>query len=303
MRRYELLLALALSLLVLPFLLSPFWVFIAVEMLVFSLYAMSFNLLLGYGGMLAFGHVTFFGLGAYALAILMKKGGLPMPAALTAAPVVAALAACAIAYFCIRLTGIYFGMLTFAFQMLTYTVVFKSYGFTGGDDGISGLRAPGVLGHPRGYYYFTAVLVAVAIGAIYRIVHSPFGYTLRAIRANPTRTQCVGVNVALHRWLTFVIAAFFAGLAGALFALANGSVFPGWLNWTASAVPIVMTVLGGLHTFVGPIVGAVVYVLLETLITGYTEYWAIIMGVVIVVLVLVLPNGLTSLVRPLGGGR
>lgn len=295
------LLPLAVVGLALPWLISPFWVFVAVEMLVFGLYALSFNLLLGYGGMLAFGHAAFFGLGAYAVALLMKKAGVAMPLALAAAPLVAALAACVIAYFCVRLTGIYFGMLTFTFQMLIYTVAFKSYAFTGGDDGISGLRAPGVLGDPRGYYYFTVVVVALAVAGVHRLVHSPFGVTLRAIRANAVRTQYVGVNVTLHRWLTFVVAAGFAGLAGGLFALASGSVFPGWLAWTASAVPIIMAILGGLHTFGGPMVGAVVYVLLETVITGYTEYWAIVMGTIIVTLVVALPTGLTSLWLP--GGR
>jgi len=211
-------------------------------------------------------------------------------------------AAAAIGYFCVRLTGIYFAMLTFAFQMLLYTVFLKSYGLTGGDDGITGFRAPGLLAHPRGYYAFAALVVAGAILFLYRVVTSPFGYALRALRANPTRTAYVGVDVRRHRWVAFVLAGAFAGLAGALLAVANGSVFPGWLNWTQSAVPVVMTVLGGIRRFGGPVVGAVVYVALETLVTGYTEYWPILMGAVIVVLVLLLPDGLTSL-APRRGAR
>lgn len=294
-RRDAALVLVALAVLGAPYAVSKFWVFVAVEVFVFALYALSLNLLLGYGGMLSFGHPAFFGIGAYGVALLMKKAGVAMPVAFALAPVVAAMAAGLIGYFCVRLTGIYFAMLTFAFQMLAYTVVFKSYAFTGGDDGITGLRAAGLLADPRAYYYFTAVLVAIAMFLLYRIVNSPFGYALRALRANPTRTQCVGVNVLFHRWLAFVLSGFFAGVAGALFALANGSVFPGWLNWTASAVPIIMTVLGGIHTFIGPVVGAAVYILLETIITGYTEYWPIIMGVIILMLVIALPNGLTSL--------
>lgn len=295
MTSYPALAAVTIAILGVPYVVSEFWLFMAVEIFAFALYALSLNLLLGYGGMLSFGHPAFFGIGAYGMALLMKKAGVSMPVAFAMAPVVAAVAAGLIGYFCVRRTGIYFAMLTFAFQMLTYTVVLKSRGLTGGDDGITDLRAPGVLGHPRGYYYFAAVLVSVAIFLIYRIVNSPFGYAARALRTNPTRTDYLGINVLFHRWLLFVLGGFFAGIAGALFALATGSVFPGWLNWTASAAPIVMTVLGGIRTFIGPVVGALVYVSLETIVTGYTEYWPIIMGAIILILVIALPNGLTSL--------
>jgi branched-chain amino acid transport system permease protein len=126
-------------------------------------------------------------------------------------------------------------------------------------------------------------------------VSSPFGYTLRALRANPRRVQYIGVDVRTHQLATFIATGAFAGLAGALFALSNGNVFPGWLNWTASATPIVMAVLGGVHTFLGPAVGAAVYVVLEVLISGRTEYWPLAMGVVILLLVLAMPSGLAGL--------
>lgn len=280
-----------------PLLVSDFWIFVFIEMLVFGLYAASFNLLFGYGGMLAFGHAVFFGIGAYATAILMRKLGFgALPAALFS-PLVAAIAGAVIGYFCIRLSGIYLGMLTFAFQMLVYTAVLKSYDFTGGDDGLSGFNNSGLAANPLAFYYIALVVVAAALFALWRLVRSPFGLALRAQRGNPRRSMALGVNVRLHRWLTFVIASLFAGLAGSLFALANHSVFPGWMNWTASATPIVMTILGGMHSFAGPIIGSIIYVLLQTWLTGLTEYWALFLGVAILLLVTLLPNGVMGLMR------
>ena len=286
---------LAIALAALGLLLPHFWLFVAVEVVVFALYAVSFNVLLGYGGMLSFGHAAFFGVGAYALALLVTKGALAVPLALGLAPLAAALVAAGIGYLSVRLTGIYFAMLTFAFQMLLYTVALKASWLTGGDDGITGLRASGLLAGPRPWYFAAVALVALALWCLHGVVASPFGYVLRALRANPVRTQSLGVNVRAHQWATFVLTGAFAGLAGALFALSTGSVFPAWLNWTASATPIVMAVLGGIRAFAGPVVGAAVYVLLETVVTGYTEYWPLVMGTIIVALVVLLPDGLMSL--------
>ena len=140
-------------------------------------------------------------------------------------------------------------------------------------------------------------MVASALYVLHRLVSSPFGITLRALRANPLRVRYVGVNVRAHQLATFVASGAFAGLAGALFALSTGSVFPGWLNWTASATPIVMAVLGGVHAYLGPALGAAVYVVLEVLISGRTEYWPLAMGVIIVALVLLMPEGLTGFTR------
>jgi branched-chain amino acid transport system permease protein len=280
-----------------PFAVSDFWVFIFIEMLVFGLYAVSFNLLLGYGGMLAFGYAVFFGIGAYACAILIKRFGFDALSATLLAPLVTAVAGAIIGYFCVGLTGTYLGMLTFAFQMLVYTVVLKSYDFTGGDDGLSGLKISGFAAAPRGFYYVTLAVVALSLVVLWRLVHSPFGLALRAQRGNAPRSLALGINVSLHRWATFVIAAFFAGLAGALFALANHSVFPGWLNWTASATPIMMTILGGMHSFIGPVVGSIIYVLMQSWLTGQTEYWALFLGIAIILLVMLLPNGVMGLWR------
>jgi branched-chain amino acid transport system permease protein len=291
----------ALALLALPFALSEFWTFIAIEVLAFALYAVSFNVLLGYGGMLSFGHAAFFGAGGYAAALLMKKAGLSAALAFALVPFAALAAAAALAaligFFSVRRSGIYFAMLTFAFQMLLYTIALKATGITGGDDGLTGLKPPGALARAFYYYYFALALVATALYVLYRLVSSPFGITLRALRANPRRVQYVGVNVRAHQLAAFVASGAFAGLAGALFALSSGNVFPGWLNWTASATPIVMAVLGGVHRFLGPALGAAVFVVLEVLISGRTEYWPLAMGAIIVALVLAMPEGLTGFTR------
>lgn len=278
-----------------PVVVPAFWVFIIMQVMVFALYAVSFNLLLGYGGMLAFGHAAFFGVGAYAFAILLKKLDMSPMIAMALAPFIAMAAGGIVAFFCIRLTGIYFGMLTLAFQMVIYTIIFKSYDMTGGDDGISGLTIPGALGTPHGLYELTLVIVAVSLFLSWRLVHSPFGIALRAQAHNERKSLAIGVNVAFHKWIAFAVAAFFAGVAGDLFAVANESVFPDWLDWTASAVPIVMAILGGTNRFTGPIVGAVVYVVLQTILRGVTEYWALVMGAAIIALVLFLPDGILGL--------
>jgi len=285
----------------LPFALSEFWIFIAIEVLAFALYAVSFNVLLGYGGMLSFGHAAFFGVGGYAAAILIKKAGLPAAIAFALVPfaalAVSAALALLIGFFSVQRSGIYFAMLTFAFQMLLYTIALKATPITGGDDGMTGLKPPGALAQPFYYYYFALALVVPALFLLHRLVSSPFGFTLRALRANPRRVQYVGVNVRAHQLATFVISGAFAGLAGAVFALSSGNVFPGWLNWTASATPIVMAVLGGVHSFLGPALGAAVYVVLEVLISGRTEYWPLAMGLIIVALVLLMPAGLSGFAR------
>ena len=291
----------AVVLLALPLALSQFWTFIAIEVLAFALYAVSFNVLLGYGGMLSFGHAAFFGVGGYTAAILLKKAGLPPGLAFALVPFAAllmsALVALVIGIFSVRRSGIYFAMLTFAFQMLLYTIALKATSVTGGDDGLTGLKPPGLLAQPIYYYYFALAFVAGAIYVLYRLVSSPFGFTLRALRANARRVQYVGVNVRAHQLAAFVASGAFAGLAGSIFALSTGNVFPGWLDWTASATPIVMAVLGGVHTFLGPALGAAVYVVLEVMISGKTEYWPLAMGVIIVALVLAMPEGLSGFRR------
>lgn len=288
----ELLLAAAVAL---PFAVSDFWIFVLMKIAIYGLYAVSFNLLLGYGGMLAFGFTLFYGLGAYALAILNIKFGIPIFVAICAAPFVVAAIASVIGYFCIRLSGIYFGMLTFAFQMLAYAVFVKAYHLTGGDDGLHGLDPPALLDGSMRLYFFILAVSAAAVFLIWRVTCSPFGLALSAQRNNEKKSAAIGINVRLEKWTAFVIASAFAGLAGALAGLANQSVFPDWLDWRSSATPIVMTILGGAQNFFGPLIGALIYTVLHTMFAGYTENWAMLMGFLIIGIVLVLPNGIISL--------
>ena len=289
------------ALLALPFGLTDFWIFITVEVLAFALYAVSFNVLLGYCGMLSFGHAAFFGVGGYTAALVVKQSGLSPALAFACLPpaamFVSAAAALIIGFFSVRRAGIYFAMLTFAFQMLLYAIALKATPLTGGDDGLTGLKPPGLFAQPLAYYYFALLMTAASLYVLHRIVSSPFGYTLRALRANALRVQSLGIDVRAHRLAAFVLSGAFAGLAGAIFALSNGNVFPGWLDWTASATPVVMAVLGGTASFLGPALGAAVYVVLEVLISGRTEYWSLAMGIIIVILVLLMPEGLTGLWR------
>jgi len=291
-------LAAAAALLALPFGLTDFWIFITVEVLAFALYAVSFNVLLGYCGMLSFGHAAFFGVGGYTAALVVKQSGLPPALAFACLPLaamfVSAAAAMIIGFFSVQRTGIYFAMLTFAFQMLLYAIALKATPLTGGDDGLTGLKPPGPLAQPLVYYYFALSMTGASLYVLHRVVSSPFGYVLRALGTNALRVQYLGIDVRAHRLAAFVLSGAFAGLAGAIFALSNGNVFPGWLNWTASAAPVVMAVLGGTASFLGPALGAAVYVVLEVLISGRTEYWSLAMGVIIVILVLLMPEGLTG---------
>lgn len=286
------------SLVLIPWSLSDFWLFIAVEVLAFALYALSFNFLLGFGGMLSFGHAAFFGVGAYSAALFFKNSHLDVQWTFALVPLVAmstsATVAVVVGYFSVRRSGIYFSMLTFAFQMLLYTVALKASSLTGGYDGTMGLKPEGVLGQPMGYYFYTLGLCLPAIYFMHRLVHSPYGLILRALKDDPLRVQYIGINVRQHQWMAFVISGALAGLAGALFAFSTGNVFPSWLNWTASATPVVMAVLGGVQSFFGPALGALVYVVLEVIVSGKTESWPLTMGVIILLLVLLMPSGLVG---------
>jgi branched-chain amino acid transport system permease protein len=280
--------------LLLPRIVGPFGLLVAVEMLAFALFACSLNLLMGYGGMLSFGHAAYFGLGAYGAALLLTRGELPMLLAAALAPLVAALGALLFGVFCVRLRGIYFAMLTLAFAQVAYTVIFQWYDFTGGDNGILGIwPAPG-LSSPAGYYYFTLGVTAAAVWLLRAILRSPFGMTLRAVRDNPRRAVTVGLNVFLHQLTAFVLAGFFAGVAGAVFAFQKGSVFPDYLFVVKSLEPLVMILLGGMQTFVGPLAGAALYKLLDTVVTSYVEYWSAVLGVILLVLVLLCPQGVVG---------
>ena len=294
------LLAIGAALAAAPLALPPFFLQLLTEIAIAGLFATAFNLLMGYGGMVSFGHAAYFALGAYASALLVKKAGLPMLLALPAAPVLAALGALVFGVFIVRLTATYFAMLSLAFGQIVFTVIFKWKSLTGGDDGILGLWPPEWLKSPAAYYYFTVTVVALALLALRAIVDSPFGSALKAVRENPRRARYIGIDVRRHQLMAFVISGFFSGLAGGLFAFYNGSVFPDFAYFTKSFEPLVVALLGGVGSFFGPLVGAFGFKLLEWLISReWPVYWPLVLGSVVIAVVILLPRGFVGL----AGGR
>ncbi len=282
---------------------SRFYTFVANDVAIMALFAMSLNLLLGYTGLVSFGHAAYFGVGAYATGIVMKKLALGFPLALVGAAVIAGLVALVFGFFCVRLTKIYFAMLTLAFAQIVWAICFKWNDVTGGEQGMPDVPYPdlgwmsrlpwvGDLRTSDHFYLVTVVIVAVSLGILRRIVDSPFGRILTTIRENPERAEFIGVHVRRHELVAFVIAGAFAGLAGGLFGIFNRGVFPDFLYWPKSAEVLIMTILGGIDRFYGPAVGALVLLVLNQQITSYTEYWPFVLGTILIVLLFVFPGGI-----------
>lgn len=293
--------AVLLVLVLLPPILPTFYVWVLVEVLAFALFAGSLQLLVGTGGMLSFGHAAYFGLGAYGAALLLKQGGLSMPAAFLLAPLVAGGAAGLFGVFCVRLSGVYFAMLTLAFAQIAYAVIHQWYEFTGGDNGILGVWPAAALATPVRYYYVALAAAAAGFALLWRVTGSPFGATLRAARDHPVRCRAIGVNVRGHQLVAFTLAGLLAGLGGAVFVFLKGSAFPDYLSVPVSVESLVMVLLGGIHALAGAAVGAALYMVLDTVVTVYTAYWQAVLGAVLVLLVLAFPHGLLGFVQ--GGWR
>jgi branched-chain amino acid transport system permease protein len=288
------------ALAVAPAALPPFFLQLLTEIAIVGLFATAFNLLMGFGGMVSFGHAAYFGLGAYAAALLVKRAGVPMLLALPAAPVVAAVGALFFGFFIVRLSHTYFAMLSLAFAQIVFTVIFKWKALTGGDDGILDVWAPAWLKSPMAYYYFTLVVVGASLLILRAVVDSPFGYALKSVRENPRRARFIGIDVRRHQLVAFVISGAFSGLAGGLFAFYNGSVFPDFAYFTKSFEPLVVVLLGGMQSFFGPLAGAFGFKILEWLVSRqWPVYWPLFLGSIVVVVIVVLPYGFVGLV----GGR
>ena len=288
--------ALAAALVVSPLVLSPFFLQLLTEIAIIGLFATAFNLLMGFGGMVSFGHAAYFALGAYAAALLVKRAGVSMLLALPVAPLVAAAGALLFGFFVVRLTQTYFAMLSLAFGQIVFTVIFKWKAFTGGDDGLLDVWPPPLLKSPVAYYYFALAVVALCVFILHAVVESPFGYALRAIRENPRRARFIGINVRRHQLIAFVISGAFSGVAGALFAFYNGSVFPDFAYFTKSFEPLVVALLGGVQSFGGPLVGAFGFKLLEWAISRqWPIYWPLFLGAVVIAVIVALPQGFVGL--------
>ncbi len=273
------------------------WNHLAAEIFIIALFAVSLNMILGRGGLPSFGHGCFYCIGAYTIALLTMKLRLPFGIAVIAAPIMAAIFAAIIGYFSVRLTGIHFAILTLGFSQLVWAVAHKWYGFTKGDDGITGIPVPQALQGIIPYYYFVFVILIVSLILIWMIQNSPFGNAIVAIRENRERVTFSGLKVWHHLWLNFIIAGFFAGAAGSLLALLNRAVFPDFGYWTKSAGVVLMCIFGGVGVFIGPIVGAAIITLLEHYISIYTFYWQMVLGGLIIILVIFLPGGICGFVQ------
>jgi len=286
-----------LGLLLIPFGAPLFYIYILSVIFVTALLAMSLNLVLGYGGIYQFHHAVFYGVGAYTVALILTRTSLPWWIALLAGPFVAAATGLIIGWFCVRLTKLYFGMLQISLGSLVWIIVYRWYDVTGGDNGIHDIPMPEWLTTFQGAYYFILAVVVVCVGLMFLLIKSPFGATLQAIRDNPQRCEAIGINVRHHKLIAIVIAAFFGGVAGVLFATLERSVFPGLLFWVLSLEILVMCLLGGWFTFAGPILGAAIVVALRTVASRYTDYWTMVLGIILILLIFFLPEGVMGFIQ------
>ncbi len=273
------------------FIQARFYIYLISLILVFGLLATSLNFVLGFGGIYQFHHGVFYGAGAYATALMLLKSGMPVWIAFLAGPVVSAALSFVMGLICLRLSKLYFGMLQISLGSLVWVVIYRWRSFTGGEDGIHGIPMPELISTPTGAYYFTFLVCLVSFYIIYKIIKAPFGSVLQSIRDNTVRSEMIGVNVKRHQLAALVIAGFFAGVAGILFVVVDNSVFPDMLFWTISMEVMIMCLLGGWHIFIGPLAGAALMVLFRTFIGTFTIYWAFIQGIILMIIIFFLPNG------------
>lgn len=282
-----------------PFLLSIYWVLIFTEILIMGLLAMSFNLLFSYSGLLSFGQAGFFGVGGYCAVLTLVHGPSSLWVAMAAGIFGASLVSLVIGWLSVRRDEIYFAILTLGFGMMLYTITHNWRSVTGGSDGLGNFSIPettllGIqldLANPRNFYFLVLFVTLSVICLLWRVVLSPFGLLLKASRENSNRIAFVGSNVRSLRLFAFVLAGAIAGSAGALFAMFNRIASPEMLHWSLSGKVILMTVLGGSGVFLGPLAGSAIFYLLEHIITSFTNNWMIFLGIILVLLVLLFPNG------------
>ena len=293
---------------VLPYLLSNYYLGLVIEILIFAVFAMSLDLLIGYTGMASLGHAAYFGVGAYSVGLLAIKLHWSVWSALPAALIVVALVAALFGLLALRTRGSYFLMITLALSQVAWGIAFGWRSLTGGDDGLPNLPRPELLAGwsltgDRPFYFFVLLLVGIGVFLLARVATSPFGFALRGIRESETRMQALGYDVWRYKFAAFVVAAVFAGLAGALYAYYNRFVSPDYLGVFRSAEVLLMVILGGAGTLVGPAIGAAVIVLLENVISAYTERWLIVIGIIYILVALFAPNGIIGFVRDFRASR
>ncbi|MFL5092737.1 MAG: ABC transporter permease [Xanthobacteraceae bacterium] len=282
---------------------SPYALVLGIDVLIAVMFAASLHFIMGPGGMHSFGHAAYFGLGAYGAALLVKWLALAMPAALIAAPIIAAAGALVFGWFAVRLSGVYLAMLTLAFAQIVWSVVFQWQDLTGGSNGVVGVWPTAPFDSRSAYFLLTLLAAAVAVILLRTILFAPFGYAMRAGRDSPLRAEAIGIDVRRVHWLGFTIAGATAGLAGGIFAFAKGSISPETVSVGRSIDGLVMVLLGGIQTLSGPIVGASVFTLLQDTIMRQTEYWRALLGGIILALVLAFPAGIVGALARLKPAR
>jgi branched-chain amino acid transport system permease protein len=299
----------AVLLAVAPYVIDPYQTILLGYGLVMAIAVLGFNLLLGYTGLLSFGHSAYFGVGAYAVAFMVKYlHTQSMELFLLGAIVASVLVTTLFGYVCVRYTRIFFSILTLALSQVLWSLAFKFFWVTGGTDGlrvptpkllgvVTGEHEDKILFLSHGYYHYVLVVFILCVALMWLIVHSPFGKALQAIRDNETRARFVGIQIRRYRLVAFLVSGVFTGIAGALWVPLNGLTTPDILYWPFSGEIVFMAVLGGFRNFTGPIVGAVVFNYLKTYAVGFTVYWQALLGLVLVVLVVVLPTGIVGTVR------
>jgi branched-chain amino acid transport system permease protein len=296
---------------------APFWlvgiggyVELGTRVLIYALAAMALNFLLGYTGVLSFGHAAYFGLGGYGTAMTIKYLYPSTPLAMLVGIVAGTVAAGVIGPLIVRLRGVYFAMVTIAFGQVFYFIAFKWSSVTGGDDGLSawqrqpidfGFASLDILGDNKALYYFVLAVFALCVGAMAFLLRSPFGRTLMAIRENERRARFLGIPVDRHIWMSWVISCFFVSVAGCLYALLSDFIDPRAIRWDQSGNFVIMAVLGGMRSFWGPLIGAAIFLVLQDYVSSHTENWMSFVGLFFVLIVLFFPRGVLGLIKRRNG--
>ena len=281
----------------LPLASGEYTLILLTDVLVFALFAVSLHFMMGPGGLVSFGHAAYFGLGAYGAALLLLRWQVPMEAALALAPLFALAGAIVFGWFCVRLSGVYLAMLTLAFAQIAWSVAFQWDRVTGGSNGLIGVWPAQWLSTKTAYYYAALALCMAGIALLWRVLHAPFGYALRAGRDSPLRADAIGIDVRRVQWIAFIVAGTFAGIAGAMYAFSKGSISPEVLSVGRSVDALVMVLLGGVQTLTGPAWGAAVFTWLEDSLSRDFAYWRAAIGAVILLLVLALPRGIAGYLK------
>jgi branched-chain amino acid transport system permease protein len=292
---------------------APFWLplvhgyeALGTRVLVLGLAAMSLNFLLGFTGVLSFGHAAYFGLGAYGAGLALKLLAPSTPLAIVLGMLLGIVAGAALGALIVRRRGVYFAMCTIAFGQVFYFIAFRWNAVTGGDDGLTGWRRLpinfgfaelDIVQNDRAFYYFALAIFALCVAAMAVLLNSPLGRSLIAIRENERRARFLGVPIEFHVWLSFVISCLFVSVAGGLYALLNNFIDPRALRVDLSGNLVIMAVLGGMRSFWGPLIGAAIFVALQDYVSSHTQNWMSVIGLVFVLVVRFFPRGVLGMLR------